>query len=235
MATLLQITNKVMKRLREDALTAATLVTDDYGNLVGAMVCDIVAELNEATIWNFLDHEVTVTTVDGTQSYALTGTNNMSHLLWNATGPACWAFDSSTATQGTQMCYLDPSEFYRRFQNDREMEGTKPHWFTIEKDTDNDDLYIRLWPIPDSVTYVRVRFNTPEAELDPDSDASTEIKMPERVVRLGALMMALNERGEEFGEPGNIAEQRYTMAKGAAVENEIRARERSGFYDWVRT
>lgn len=229
--TLLEITNKVLLRLREDQVDD---LSDPYAALIASFVADTVAELNEATIWNFLDHEVTVDVLSGTQSYALTGTNNMSHILWNSTGPACWIFDDDEAPAGTQMIYLDPSDFYRRYQSDRDNTSAKPQWFTIEKDTDNADLYIRLWPVPNADAHLRIRFNTPEEELDPETDADTEIYMPERLVRLGALMLALNERGEEIGEPGNIAETRYIMAKGAAVENEIRARERSGFYDWVR-
>lgn len=232
MATLLAITNKVLARLRE---TEVTDLTEAYSALVASFVADIVQELDEATIWNYLDHEVTVSVVASTQSYTLTGTTNASHILWNATGPACWIFDSASAAQGTQMIYMDPTEFYRQYQSDRSATSAKPQYFTIEKDTTNDSLNILLWPTPSATLYIRARFNTPEAELVPSTDASTEVKMPERVVRLGALYLALNERGEEIGEPGNIAERRYLDAKGAAVENEIRARERSGFYDWKRT
>jgi hypothetical protein len=236
MATLLQITNKVLLRLREDSVTDLSAA---YSALVASFVADTVAELNEATVWNFLDHEVTVQLANGTQSYTLTGTRNTSHMLWNELGPACWIFDDSSAAQGTQMTYLDPTEFYRSYQSDRSNTSAKPIYFTLEKDptpaTENDQWLIRFWPTPSSATYVRIRMNTPEAELDPTTDAATEIAMNDRTVRLGALYLALNERGEEIGEPGNIAESRWLAAKGAAVENEIRARERSGFYDWRRT
>lgn len=228
--TLLDITNQVLRRLREEQVTD---LDDEYPALVASFVADVVAELNEATIWNFLDHEVEVSLVDGTNSYPLLGTNNNSHLLWNATGPACWLFDSQLASAGTQLTYLDPSDFYSLYQGNRDLSGTPAH-FTVEKDTDNADLYIRFWPTPNASKYVRVRMNTPEPELDPAEDAATIIYMPDRVVRLGALAMAMNERGEEIGEPGNILERRYEAARGAAIENEIRARERSGFYDWSR-
>jgi hypothetical protein len=52
-------------------------------------------------------------------------------------------------------------------------------------------------------------------------------------VRLGALWLATLERGEEIGE-GTPTERRYRAALGAAVENEMRMRERTGVYDWVR-
>ena len=232
MATLLQVTNKVLKRLRED--TVATLAAD-YPNLVASFVADVVAELNELTIWNAYDAELTVSVVSGTRDYALTGTTNESMLLFTPNGmPQAWIFDSSTDTDGNQMFFLDPSEYYRRLQIDRDQTNSKPQWFTIEKDTDNDDLYIRLWPKPSATKYIRIRLNNPQAELDPDTDAAVEIKLPERVIRLGALMLAAEERGEEMGELYARLESRYTLAKGAAVENEIRTRERTGFYDWAR-
>lgn len=232
MATLLEITNQVLLRLREDTVSD---LSDDYAALIASFVADIVQELNECVVWNFLDHELTVSVVPGTVNYSLTGTNNKSQLLFDPVGrPQAWIFDDSNDPEGEPMFYLDPSEYYRRYQADRALTNDKPQWFTLEKDTDNDELVMRLWPEPSASKYIRIRFNTPEAELDPTTDAAVEIKMPARLVRLGALEMALNERGEEIGEPGNQAESRYEAAKGAAIEEEMRIRERAGYLDWSR-
>ena len=232
MATLLQITNRVLRRLREDEVAD---LSETYPALIAEFVGDIVAELNEATIWNAYDTEYTVSVLVGTRDYALTGTTNESMLLYQPDGsPQAWIFDDSNDTDGEQMIYLDPSEYYRRLQQDRGMENDKPSWFTIEKDTDNDDLYIRLWPKPSATKYIRIRFNSPPAELDAAADAAVEIKLPARLVRLGALMLAAEERGEEMGERAARYEQRYTLAKAAAIENEMQLRERAGFYDWQR-
>lgn len=231
MATLLQVTNRVLRRLREDEVAD---LSDDYSALIADFVSDIVEELNEETIWNAYDTQYTVSVVAGTRDYALTGTTNESQLLYQPDGSAqAWIFDDSTDPEGEQMVYLDPSEYYRRLNMDRDMENDKPQWFTVEKDTDNDDLYLRLWPLPSATKYIRIRFNTSQAELDPSTDASVEIKLPSRVVFLGALWMAMQERGEEIGD-GGLHQMRYRRALGAAVENEIRARERTGFYDWQR-
>lgn len=232
MATLLQITNRVLRRLREDEVVD---LTDEYPALVAEFVGDIVAELNEATVWNANDTDYTVSVVAGTIQYSLTGTTNESVLLYTPDGmPQVWIFDDSNDTDGEQMFYLDPTEYQRRFQQDRGIENDKPSWFTIEKSTSNDDLVIKLWPKPSATKYIRLRMNTPPAELDPASDASTEIKLPARLVRLGALMLATEERGEEMGELSARYEQRYMLAKAAAIENEMQMRERSGVYDWVR-
>jgi hypothetical protein len=42
--------------------------------------------------------------------------------------------------------------------------------------------------------------------------------MPSKILVLGATMLALNERGEELGEPGNIAERKFAAALAAEIE-----------------
>jgi len=58
--------------------------------------------------------------------------------------------------------------------------------------------------------------------------------MPHRPVYLGALYLALNERGEEMGEPGGKAEQRYRVALNSAIEADQKAKVRSEEYEAVR-
>lgn len=231
MATLLTITNRVLRRLREDEVDD---LADDYSALIADFISDIVSEVNGETVWNAYDTEYTVSVVAGTRDYALTGTTNESMLLYQPSGHAqAWIFDDANDDQGEQLIYLDPSEYYRRLQLDRDDENDKPQWFTVEKDTDNDDLYLRLWPKPSAAKFIRIRFNTPPAELDPETDANTEIKLPARVVFLGALWMAMQERGEEIGD-GGPHQRRFLKSVAVAVENELRARERTGMYDWTR-
>lgn len=52
-----------------------------------------------------------------------------------------------------------------------------------------------------------------------DTAAWSQI-IPADVVFYGALWLALNERGEEIGEPGNMAERRYLDALGMAIERD---------------
>jgi hypothetical protein len=92
-----------------------------------------------------------------------------------------------------------------------------------------------LWPIPSIDDYmVRAYFNTPEDDLDVDSDANTDIKVPNNVVVLGALYKALNERGEEIGEPGGIAETNYYNALSRAISLDMNNRSRADGYVWFR-
>jgi len=238
MATLLQTTNKVLKRLRED--TVADL-TGDYANLVGSFVADIAAEVNDSGPgWSALDHTVTVSVLAATRTYDLGsgGTADLtdrSTLLHDVCGrPMVWMFDDGSDNTGDPMRYVDPNEYERMFQLDRTETQLDPNCFTLIRNTDGTGYTLALYPIPSTTRTIRMRFNTPEAVLDPDTDSATSIVVNNRVVELGTLWLALNERGEEIGEPGNIAETRYRTALADVVEDEIRVRERAGYYDWSR-
>ncbi len=73
----------------------------------------------------------------------------------------------------------------------------------------------------------RALFYVPQEDLSTsdNTDATTEITLPTLPVIMGAVYYALNERGEEIGEPGNVAERRYVQAVTAAVENDDRAKQ----------
>lgn len=231
MSTLLEITNKVLRRLREDQVTD---LTADYSALIASFVADIAQEVNEAgPSWSALDAEVDVTLSAGTATYALTGTTNKSTLLYSADGsPLVWSFIDSNDVYGQDIIQLDPNSMESLYENNRTLSNLIPSHFSIAANSTNTNLTLTVWPRPSATRYIRTFFNTPEAELSVTTDANTSIKVPNRPVYLGALFMAFNERGEEIGEPGGILEQRYNKALGAAVEEEIRRLERMGRYDW---
>lgn len=233
MSTLLQITNKVLKRLREDTVTD---LTDSYAALIASFVSDIAQEVNEAgPAWSALDAEVDVALSAATRTYALTGTTNKSTLLYSPDGsPLAWSFIDSNDQYGQTIIQVDPYTMEGLYQNYRSLTNLIPSHFSIDANSTNTALELTVWPTPSGARYIRSFFNTPEAELDPTTDASVSIKVPNRPVYLGALYMAFNERGEEIGEPGGIMEQRYRTALGAAVEEEIRRTERNGRHDWKR-
>lgn len=241
MATLLAITNKVLKRLRED--TVADL-TDPYAALIASYVADIAAEVGESFAWEVFNdwHTTTLTSAGEYTLAAGTGygliPNNKSTLLFMPNGqPQCWLYDGLSDNTGQVLTYVDPTEMQRLRSADWGSRAASPTWFTIEPEADGDTVRLVIHPYPNAAAVgklVDLRLNTPQPELDPATDANTDLILPERLLRLGALYLALNERGEEVGEAGSIAERRYLNALAAAIENEIRARERTGVYDWRR-
>lgn len=209
-------------------------MTSDYPALIASFVSDIAQEVNEAGPgWSALDAEIDITLSAGTRVYTMTGTTNKSTLLYSPDGsPLVWSFLDSSDTYGQTIIQVDPYTMEGLYQNYRSLSNLIPSHFSIDANSTNASLEMTVWPTPSGARYIRAFVNTPEAELDVTTDASTSIKVPNRAVYLGALYMALNERGEEIGEPGGIMEQRYLAARGAAVEEEIRRTERMGRHDW---
>lgn len=245
--TLLQMTNRVLRRLREDEVAD---LSEEYPALIAEFVADIAEEMNlTGPGWTALNHTINVAITASTRDYDLsaivsnggnvdnadTPTTEQSVMLHDMTGrPQAWIWDDASEDTGDPLTYIDPNTMERLFQADRDHTADDPFHFTLEKNADNDGWNLVLYPMPSAARHIRIRFNTPEAVLVPSTDAALVINVPNRPVYLGSLYLAFNERGEEIGEPGGIAERRYLDAKASAVEQEIRVRERAGYYDWER-
>lgn len=235
MATRLTILNKILRKLRE---TEATTVADSaYTKLLGQFINDGMDEVSENHDWTSLNHEIVVSLTASTFEYDLTATSEKSQLLFdNDERPVAFLFDdvNDTDTNG-QMRLISEAKRYRNYQGDRSLENLEPIDFSLVMAADGDNWLIRLWPAPSASRTLRINFWTPQAELTLTSaDDSTEIIIPNRPVELYAYGMALNERGEELGEPGNLAERNYLNALGAAKENDMHGRIRVNEYEMYR-
>ncbi|MGH3055164.1 MAG: hypothetical protein ACRDL7_09330, partial [Gaiellaceae bacterium] len=100
---------------------------------------------------------------------------------------------------------------------------------------DQTRLYLRLYPAPTAADVIELQLWTPAPVLLQDGTTDdVNILIPDRPVFQLALMYALNERGEEIGEPGNLAEQRWLSALAVAREKDIASAQRGDRYDWRR-
>jgi hypothetical protein len=97
-------------------------------------------------------------------------------------------------------------------------------------------MVLTVYPAPLSAdNNVTLRFWTPQPELAVDgTDDSTAVYLQERALYLGTLWLALNERGEELGEPGNATLTRYDQAKRDAMNYDIAMRGRTNQYEMYR-
>lgn len=254
MATLLELTNRVLRRLREDEVTS--LADSDYATLVAGFVADIAQEVNHAHAWRALDTQLTFDVVAGQRDYDLGRlvadggsviaaadarvTNSHSVPLYGADGlPGAWIGATSTATTLVRMQDIERTYLSTKYFGNRSVTSALPTEYGLRHNSSAGEMFegilLTLYPTPSaSGPLVRIGFNTPEEELDPTTDEATEIFVPNRVVFLGALYLALNERGEEIGEPGNIAETRYLRALASAQEADLSVRDRTGEMDWYR-
>jgi len=240
--TILQIINRVLRRLRED--TVASLNETSYSYMLCEMLNDVHQEMLEHD-WSSMDHVVDVpvdaaqrvldltrTEADGgdvANSSRVTKTDSM--LRWGAGYPQAWIFDTSSDPEGDQLIYLSVEEMENLYQSDRDHTNADTAYFSLGLSPDRAGWEMTIWPTPTESAHIRLKFWTPEDAVDPDTDASRTLLVPDRPLILGLVMLALNERGEEMGEPGNIAERRYYEAFGQAVEADMNARQFANRYE----
>lgn len=236
MATQLSIVNQVLRRLREDQVSATTDTA--YAQLIASFVADIHQEVLEAHTWNRLITEYSVTVTTGTTDYNISGPTENSFLLYDSNEmPLAFLLRNSSDTQPYQMI----QETYNdRYADNREWASAtsqeNPITFAIVKAGTGWRLTLRDVPSSGANTkLIKMLWWTPEAELLADGTTdSVSITIPTRPIFLGALFLALNERGEEIGEPGGVAERRYINALSAAREVEISNESRLDAYNWFR-
>ena len=181
MPTYLQLTNQVLRRLRESEV--AQVNASDYSALIGELVNEAKREVEDAWNWNVLRTTVQVNTVAGTSRYALTTAGNRFRDLgcydstndkWMIKKPHDWMTEKllSDTTQ---------DEPYHYDFNDQDASG---------------DPYVDLWRIPDAVYTLNFNLIIPQDDLSADA---TSLEVPHWPVVLSAYAKAVAERGEDNG------------------------------------
>jgi hypothetical protein len=242
--TILEIINKVLRRLREDTVSAIN--ESDYSY----MVCELLNDIHQEALdhdWSSMEHVVDVpvdvaqrvldlTRLESDGGDVLAGgrvTNSGSMLRWSDGLPQAWIFDTSSADDGDQLLLVTAEQMETLYQRGRDETNPDPLYFTLRQSPDRAGLQVTLWPTPTEARHIRMRFWTPEDQVDPEADTNRTMLVPDRVLYLGTVMLALNERGEEMGEPGNVAERRYYNAFAQAIEADTDARQRGNrFESW---
>jgi hypothetical protein len=243
--TLLEIVNRVLRRLREDEV--ADLTTDPYSTLLAEFVADAHREVVEAHDWAVFDHDLVVVVTAGQTDYDLasgsadlysgTGTSHRSLVRYHRDMPMAYYFDTlaeyQSGTNGSLLAQLHPEEQAYQIVN-RNDYTNEPSGFALVPQATVDALTLKLDTEPTVGGYIYVRFHTPEALIDVDTDVAREIYAPSAPVLARAIYYALNERGEEMGEPGNVAEVRSDNALAAAIETDRIRSSRTNTYEMYR-
>lgn len=245
--TLLQLVNRVLRRLREDEVTD---LTADYTTLIVDFLGEIHAEVLDEHDWSNMDYDVKVQAVQSQEEYDLSATvSNGGHVADTYTPttnkslvrqvegkPVAYWYDSVSATQGAAVAQVSWEKYVDLYKQDTSQEAIQPVYFALRQD--GDGFRLALWPTPDATAasgYFTIRFHTPETVISSESSTvATTVIAPERPLVLGALYLALNERGEELGEPGNIAEQRYLKSLAAAKEADQMNSGRTNKFEFYR-
>lgn len=251
MATLLSVTNNVLRRLRSDTVTDTTLT--DYSTLVADLVRDAYEQVAEEHDWSNLYHNVTVAITAGQSTYNLSSfvatggdvadtdarvckTDSVLEYDSSHDRPSAKLYDDTSDDSGLQMYPLSRADFEAYKALDRDSTDDDPVYFTLYVDeATGEELTLEVYPEPAQARTARFRFWTKPDELALDgTDDATVLRVPSRPVFALALMYAYIERGEELGEPTTVSEQRYASALSLAKLKDMHHGIRSNSYDWRR-
>ncbi len=229
MATQLNIVNDVLQRLRES--TVSSVSSSDYSKLIAIFLNDAKEDLEDMWFWTVNEKEIDTTILgdSSTITYDLTTTTDRSWMIRGMDDQRPMAFDVTTDENRPLIDIpLKQLRAWRaNFRGGAPAVGA-PLRFAITPDTDGRGYTLTLEQASTSVRSWRTYWYVPQAELalDGTTDA-TEILLPERPIYLRTLYYALNERGEEMGEPGGVAERRASKAAAAAMELDMQVHKKS--------
>lgn len=252
MATQIELVNRVLRRLRED--TVSNITDDDYARLVAEFVRDTYDQVLDAHDWEALKHRTHVDVVSGQARYRLdayaasggdardTDTrlpNDESELqFFDGDAAQAWMYRNDSDDEYRYLKFMTPEMFRQVKAVDRDDTEPDAFFFTIYRESDATNgrrLFLELFPEPTESRVLELIFWTRPAELQDDGTTDdVDLLIPDRPVYQGTLMYAYNERGEEIGEPGNLAERRFLDSLAAEIEKELRIYERGDRFEWRR-
>lgn len=198
--TYLQLTNSVLRRLREPE---ATSVNDsDYTRLIATYINDSKRQVEDAYNWNALSETLSASTTESIFNYVLTGSGQRFRVLD--------IIDDTTnnVLQNRTTAWMD-----RAFLVNNPQKGS-PMYYNFNGTDVNGDTQVDLYPIPDGTYNIRFNIIKPQIELVNDADV---LYVPHEPVIYGAYARAIAERGEDQGIQGNEAYALYLQSLSDAI------------------
>jgi len=195
--TYLQMVNAVMRKLREDE--ASTINETDYSRLLGDFVNDAKKYVEDSWDWSVLRDTYTLNTVEGIDTYTLTGLDPRCEILY--------ANNESNFSPVKK----DSLQNIKRKTLGTDTEGSAMT-FAVSGTDSNNNLKVRIYPTPD--VGEQISFEVVKRTPDLEDDADTT-KLPSSVIVHFAYSYALVERGETGGQSGS---EQAIFAKAALTD-----------------
>jgi hypothetical protein len=218
--TYIDLVNDVLDRLREDRV--GTVSYSPYSRLIGAYVNDAKRLCEDSWDWQALTSAVSVLISPGVQDYTLTGLNERARLLKDPENPhKPMAYDTTAGDTGQLVQKtMDWVRRERALTNDLTIGYAKPTTFGVTKTAGG--ILLSTLEIPTDVRLWTLYFCDPQDDLSVDTD---ELRIPYAPIVMIALDYALNERGEEIGEPGTTVERKALthIANATAIDAQEQA------------
>ena len=205
--TFRELINEVLIRLREDTIATdwsgnindSTTVTD-YQKVVGSLINDSKRNIESYHDWLVLRETVDVTTVSGTRNYNL------------SSGQEIKIIDVINQTQGTHLVQVS-----RQYINSTKYPSSnsgEPSYYAFNGADSSNNLKVDLEPIPNTAQTISFDIVKYQDEL---TLATTVLKIPEKVVIIGAWMRAVAERGEDGGTQSSVIAMEYKESLNQSV------------------
>jgi len=212
--TYLVLVNDVLRKLRHNTVTSVG--SSDYSQLIGLMVNQAKREVEDAWTWLELRRYINVTTVSGTQRYALTGFGERYRL-------DCIRND---AYSGAIIKSVESAWFENQYPTDQ---AGRPQYWRATTTDGNGDPQIDLYPVPNAAETLRVHGWINQDDLSLDADI---LKVPSWPVVLGAYVHAIEERGEDAGTSLSKAQAEYQGALDDAIARDNLNSAKGTASDW---
>lgn len=257
MATKLDIVNNIMRRVREPEVITSS--STEYGRLVSAIVAEAYEEVLDEWNWRPVAKTCYIEVPAGADRIIPDATNvkygDVPDGRLVVVRDQGTAFGYSYTSLITQDQGGDPDNLDTFFQENAvpmsEMSITRWADMRLRESTkypsDLPPTIFSVRPLPDETvefffhtickndwTFGLGFYERPGRLTDDSTTDNVEIDIPYRPVQELALMYVLNERGEEMGEPGNLAQGRYVQALTTAKEIDLKAGEHANDFDWGR-
>jgi len=209
--TYIQTINSVLRRLREDTISAnwsgdliGSTGPTDYQVMIGDFINEVKREVEDAWDWTSLRRTETVSTVNGTRSYNLPSTSQRTRVL-----------SVQEQGQGGSLPSI-PDSWIKTTQYPTESDGV-PSYFSVNS-TSSGLLTAQLYPKPDAVYSVNFHLLDPQDDL---TEAADVLTIPEYPVILGTWARAIAERGEDGGSLSDMAQFQYQQSLSDAIQQDV--------------
>lgn len=234
--TYLGLVNQVLTGLREDPVT--TVAATSYSSLIGKWINDAKRQVEDAWDWQCLSASTFFNIIPNKLSYDLVndaGISTVTSYHKNPDGVTVllterarmrydvmvptrpMAFDLTTITPMQLIEY--PVDWILRtlFIQPTALTQSQPLFFGLDKV--GRSIVVTLFETPIQVRNWRMEWCLPQEDLANDSDT---MLVPWYPVTAIALDIAMNERGEEVGEPGETVMMRAQTHIDNAVSQDSR-------------
>ena len=229
--TLLDVVNKIMIRLRDQAVTSITSTiestggTPSYTDTIVRLINDDRREVEDCFNWTGLQQTITLTTAAGTGLYALQ--NTTAEVYSNQRTRVLDVYNTTTDVRlGPR-----PFEWVRKQNQLSTRTDQEPYAYAVAGYNASQTIQLQFFETPDAVYSIDVECIIPQEDLTTNTDY---FKVPWYPVYLRALALAIRERGEDEGEQSSEVEAAYRQAVGNAIAYEQEHKwQGQGGGDWI--